>query len=237
METKRRTLALIPARGGSKGLPRKNLRLLGGRPLITWTIEHALASRCVDRVVVSTDDPEIAEVAVANGAEAPFLRPASLATDTSPTIEAVRHALDWLHEEDGQTFDLLALLEPTSPLRAAGDVDRAIELLVDNEARADGVVSVGEVHLEHPSIVKRVDDAAYLRPRLGRRRECDTQTGPRRSVFSVRGRLRREGAGAAGEQELLPGQDASVLHSSDGRTTRSTTRSTSHAWKRSCDSG
>ncbi len=150
-----RTLALIPARGGSKGLPRKNVLNVAGKPLIAWTIEAALASNHSDAVVVSTDDAEIADLARAHGAEVPFMRPAELALDTSPSIDAVLHALDTLAEA-GREFDLLALLEPTSPLRAPGDLDRAIELLAANEADADAVVSVGEVHMEHPSIVKRI---------------------------------------------------------------------------------
>ena len=151
----KRTLALIPARGGSKGLPRKNVLEVGGKPLIAWSVEAGLASAHVDAVVVTTDDAEIAEVARAHGAEVPFLRPAELALDTSPSIDAVLHALDAL-VADGREFDYLALLEPTSPLRAPGDLDRAIELLAANEAETDAVVSVGEVHMEHPSIVKRI---------------------------------------------------------------------------------
>lgn len=157
------TLALIPARGGSKGLPRKNLREFAGKPLIAWSIEAALASEACDRVIVSTDDTEIAEVARAFGADVPFLRPAELALDTSPSIDAVLHALDWLEQNEGATFDYLALLEPTSPLRAEGDLDRAIAMLSEHHERADAVVSVGEVHLEHPSIVKCIE-GGYLAP-------------------------------------------------------------------------
>jgi CMP-N,N'-diacetyllegionaminic acid synthase len=160
------TLALIPARGGSKGLPHKNLLPLAGKPLIAWTVEAALVSAHVDRVVVTTDDAEMAETARTAGADVPFLRPAELATDTSPSIDAVQHALDWLRDNEGQTFDYLALLEPTSPLRAQGDIDGAIALLAENDARADGVVSIGEVHVEHPSIVKRIGDDGYLAPYL-----------------------------------------------------------------------
>ena len=150
-----RVLALIPARGGSKGLPRKNVLPVAGRALIAWTIEQALSATSVDAVVVSTDSQEIADVALDCGAEVPFLRPAHLALDTSPSIDAVLHALDML-AANGREFDMLALLEPTSPLRAAGDIDRAIELLLTNP-EADAVVSVGEVHTEHPSIVKRIE--------------------------------------------------------------------------------
>lgn len=182
-----RTLALIPARGGSKGLPRKNVLDVAGKPLIAWTIEAALAARHVDAVVVTTDDPEIAEVSLAHGAEVPFMRPAEFALDTSPSIDAVLHALDAL-AADGRTFDYLALLEPTSPLRTPGDIDRAIEMLVAHEAEADAVVSVGEVHMEHPSIVKRIVDGR-LEPyvpqgtRVTRRQDLDRAYFPYGVVY------------------------------------------------------
>jgi CMP-N,N'-diacetyllegionaminic acid synthase len=166
MHDGRTTLALVPARGGSKGLPRKNLLPFAGRPLIAWTIESALGSALVDRTVVTTDDEEIAAVSRQAGADVPFLRPAGLALDTSPSIDAVLHALDWIEANDGQVFDYLALLEPTSPLRAPDDLDRAVRLLAHNHDSADAVVSVGEIHMEHPSIAKRVDEAGFVAPYL-----------------------------------------------------------------------
>lgn len=192
MQTDRRTLALIPARGGSKGLPRKNLLPLNGKPLIAWTIEQALASRHVDRVVVTTDDEEIAEVSRAFGADVPFLRPPELALDSSPSIDAADHAIAWLRVNDGQEFDYTALLEPTSPLRAPGDIDAAIELLAASEDRADGVVSVGEVHMEHPAIVKRIDESGLLRSyleddrKVTRRQDLGTAYFPYGVVYLVR---------------------------------------------------
>jgi CMP-N,N'-diacetyllegionaminic acid synthase len=150
-----RVLGLVPARGGSKGLPGKNILPLTGKPLIGWTIEQALRSELLDAIVVTTEDPEIAQTALAFGAEVPFVRPTDLASDISPSIDAVFHALDWLATQ-GRGFDMVALLEPTSPLRAPDDIDRAVRLLASSPA-ADAVVSVGEVHLEHPSIVKRLD--------------------------------------------------------------------------------
>ncbi len=140
-----RLLGLIPARGGSKRLPRKNLRLLGGRPLIAWTIEAALESGCLDRVIVSTDDPEIAAVACDAGAEVPFLRPAELADDRTPSLEVLLHALRTLAAE-GDRYDYLVELQPTSPLRHATDIRAAVSLL--KERRADAVVSVCPT--EHP---------------------------------------------------------------------------------------
>jgi len=116
-------LALIPARGGSKRIPRKNIRLFCGRPLLQWTIDAACALSCVDRVVVSTDDPQIAEVASDCGAEVPFLRPAELATDTAKGIAPVLHALEQLP----QVSDVL-LLQPTSPLRTSGDIEAIVSL-------------------------------------------------------------------------------------------------------------
>ncbi|MDD1662033.1 MAG: acylneuraminate cytidylyltransferase family protein [Methanomicrobiales archaeon] len=157
-----RILAIIPARGGSKGLPRKNLYPLHGKPLIAWTIEQALGSRHLDRVLVSTDDREIAGVARDLGAAVPFLRPLELAGDRSPVSEAVFHALDWLGAR-GEHYDILALLEPTSPLRKPSDIDSAIEYFLGNLGRADSLVSLGEIHLENPSITKVIRDG-YVVP-------------------------------------------------------------------------
>jgi CMP-N-acetylneuraminic acid synthetase len=160
-----KVLGLIPARGGSKGLPGKNIRPLLGKPLIAWTIEAAIGSSRLDSVVVSTDDPEIAEISKEYGAEAPFLRPAGLATDEARTIDAIIHAMDFL-EKDGRGFDAIALLEPTSPLRKPDDIDRAVSLLLDNSERADAVISMGEIHMESPYIAKKVDREGYIRPVL-----------------------------------------------------------------------
>ena len=160
---KPRVLALIPARGGSKGLPGKNLRPLAGKPLLAWSIEQALAAPEIARVVVSTDDPNIATVARSCGADVPFLRPAEISTDDSPTSAAVIHALDFLAER-GEEFDAIVLLEPTSPLRAAGDIGRAIKLLADDWDRADSVVSVGAIHTESPFVAKTVSADGFVAP-------------------------------------------------------------------------
>jgi CMP-N,N'-diacetyllegionaminic acid synthase len=134
-------VALIPARGGSRGLPRKNIRPFEGRPLIAWSIAHALGAPSVSRVVVSTDDPEIAAIAREYGAEVPFMRPPALATDDARSIDVVLHALDRL-EEDG-IVDTLIVLQPTSPLRTTDDVEGALGRL--RSLRADAIVSVTEV--------------------------------------------------------------------------------------------
>lgn len=151
----RRVIALIPARGGSKGLPGKNIRPLCGRPLIAWSIDKALKSRHLDRVVVSTDDPEIARVAREHGAEVPFLRPAELATDSASTYDVIRHALAHYRDRHGEEFDYTVLLEPTSPLREDDDIDRALLALHERSADYDSIVSLGRV-TEHPSIMKRL---------------------------------------------------------------------------------
>ncbi|HEY7514381.1 MAG TPA: acylneuraminate cytidylyltransferase family protein [Vicinamibacteria bacterium] len=134
-------LGLIPARGGSKGLPRKNLRSLGGRPLVAHAIQHARASRSISRVVVSTDDPEIAEVARGEGAEVPFLRPAELARDETPDLPVFQHALRWLEEHERYRPELVVHLRPTSPLRQPETIDHAVELM-RSHPEADSLKSV-----------------------------------------------------------------------------------------------
>jgi CMP-N,N'-diacetyllegionaminic acid synthase len=158
----KKILALIPARGGSKGLPGKNIRTLCGKPLIVWTIDKANSSKYLDMVLVTTDSIEIAEISKAAGAHVPFLRPAELATDIASTYDAVHHALDFLKKHECQVFDYVVLLEPTSPLREDDDIDRMLMQLVGNSAEFDSIISVGEVD-EHPSILKRLN-GAYLEP-------------------------------------------------------------------------
>lgn len=121
------------ARGGSKRLPGKNVKLLGGKPMIAWTIEAAKRSKYVDRVIVSTDSEEIARFAKKYGAEVPFERPAELATDTASAVDVATHALSWLKEQEGTEYDYLAQLQATSPLRTATHIDEAIEKLIDDQ--------------------------------------------------------------------------------------------------------
>ena len=154
MINQKRVLALIPARGGSKGLPGKNIRMLCGKPLIAWSIEHGLDSKYVDEVLVSTDSEEIAEISRSAGAAVPFLRPEELASDTSSTHSVVVHALDYYREHLSQQFDYVVLLEPTSPLREKDDVDCMLEKLESHSDEFDSIISIGEV-TEHPSIMKR----------------------------------------------------------------------------------
>jgi N-acylneuraminate cytidylyltransferase len=127
-------VALIPARGGSKGVPRKNIRPLAGKPLIAYSIETARASKLIDRVVVSTDDVEIADIARRYGAEVPFMRPAELAQDDSPEWLTWQHAVRTLEAAEGRTRDAFVCVSPTSPLRAVEDVDACIQLLLNSDS-------------------------------------------------------------------------------------------------------
>jgi CMP-N,N'-diacetyllegionaminic acid synthase len=135
-------LAVVTARGGSKGVPGKNVRPVGGRPLLEYTLDLARACPEITTCVVTTDSEEIRELALRLGAEAPFLRPAELATDTARQEDAVLHAMDW-YEQRGETFDLVCLLEPTSPLRRSGSLARGFELL-RSHPEAEAVFSVAE---------------------------------------------------------------------------------------------
>jgi CMP-N-acetylneuraminic acid synthetase len=148
-------LGVIPARGGSKGIPRKNLVPLLGQPLIVYTLRCAQMSERLQRTVLSSEDPEILEVARAAGADIPFVRPATLAGDASTSAEVVRHALDTL-EEAGERYDAVVLLEPTAPLRTAADVDAAIDRL--EASGADAVISVCRVDAPHPVKMQRIED-------------------------------------------------------------------------------
>lgn len=173
------TMALIPARGGSKGIPRKNIRRIAGKPLIAWTIEAALRSNKLDAVVVSTDDAEIAAVARQAGATVPFLRPAVLAQDGTPGIDPVLHALATL-----PGFGAVLLLQPTSPLRSTADIDACLQLALDRQAVS--VVSVSEPDT-HPYWTYRLGDDLTLRrfvdaPPVSRRQDLP-------AVFALNGAM------------------------------------------------
>lgn len=140
-------LAIIPARGGSKGLPGKNIMKLCGKPLIAWSIETAKFCSGIDRVLVSTDDKEIIEISKKCGAEVPFKRPAKLANDNASTINVVFHTIDWFKEHQNFRPGYILLLQPTSPLRSVEDIKSAMQMLSDKNVRA--VVSVCETD-HHP---------------------------------------------------------------------------------------
>ena len=141
MINNKKVLALIPARGGSKGIKDKNIYPLCGKPLITYSIDCAKRSKYIDEITVSTDSEKIAEVAKEYGAYVPFLRPAELASDTAKSIDAVVHAIKWL-EDHNEKFDILVLLQPTSPLRTVEDLDGALEKFVDNGEKSLVAVSL-----------------------------------------------------------------------------------------------
>lgn len=142
-----RIVAVIPARGGSKGIPGKNIRGLAGKPLIAYTVEAALKSKTLKRVVVSTDDVKIAEVARSYGAEVPFLRPAELAKDDTPGLLVIQHAVKYMEEDEGHKLDVVVVLQPTSPLRSEKYIDEAVEKLL--RTGADSVITVCKVR-HHP---------------------------------------------------------------------------------------
>lgn len=138
---KTEVLGLIPARGGSKSVLKKNMKLLAGKPLIAYTIEEARESRFITRLIVSTDDEDIARVSRKYGAEVPFLRPKELAEDDTPDLPVFQHALKWLKENEDYTPDIIVHLRPTSPFRKAEHIDAGIELLTKDK-KADSVRSV-----------------------------------------------------------------------------------------------
>lgn len=168
-------LALIPARGGSKGIPGKNIKLFSGRPLIAYTIAAARESRYVDSVVVTTDSREIADIALEYGAEVPFLRPAELAQDSSRTIDAIVHARDAM-ERLGRSHDVVVTLQPTSPLRRAEEIDAALEAFFERGGL--GLASVSEV-TENPVLTRRLDRSGVLHPILSMPSTVRRQDMPR----------------------------------------------------------
>lgn len=157
-------LAIIPARGGSKGIPRKNLRLLAGEPLLAHSVRAALSSKLVTRTICSTDDPEIAEAARQCGAEVPFMRPAELSGDTATDADYAIHAVTWLRDEQDWLADVVVILWPTCPLRRIEDVDGAIRTLVADPS-ADSVVSVVRPN-KSPYKMWRRTNQGYLVPLL-----------------------------------------------------------------------
>lgn len=152
-------LAIIPARGGSKGVPRKNIRLLAGKPLITWTIEEAKKSKYIDRLILSSEDEEIIQVAREYGCEVPFKRPIELAQDDTPGIEPVIHAINTLEDN----YDYVVLLQPTSPLRTVEDIDGCIQHCIMTELPA--CVSVTEAQ-QSPYWMYKIDERMKMQPFL-----------------------------------------------------------------------
>lgn len=150
-----RVLGIITARGGSKGIPRKNIRLLAGKPLLQYTAEAAFGAKLLTRVILSTEDEEIAEVGRKCGLDVPFLRPRELARDDTPTLLVLQDAVRCV-EQAGDEFDAIFTLQPTSPMRRSADIDGAIQLL--EASGADSVISFVNVSDKHPARMKFIDE-------------------------------------------------------------------------------
>lgn len=163
-QSKLNILAIIPARGGSKSIPRKNIRLLAGHPLIAYSIAAGLAAKSVTRLIVSTDDQEIAEISRSYGAETPFLRPAECAQDDTPDLPVFHHALHWLDEQERYRPDMIVHVRPPAPLRPPQLIDEAVELLCQTP-EADSVRGVGIAH-HTPYKMWRTSDDGFLTPLL-----------------------------------------------------------------------
>ena len=158
---KEKILALIPARGGSKGVPRKNIRSIAGKPLISYSIESAIAAGDdFYRVLVSTDDPEIAEISLKYGAEVPFLRPKDLGGDKIAMLPVIKHAIQFVENQDQVKIDWVFLMQPTAPLRTKEDIHNAIQLA--KAGGCDSVISVVQVFAVHPILMKRIENDQLL---------------------------------------------------------------------------
>ena len=192
-----KVLAVILARGGSKGLPGKNTMPLLGKSILAYTVEAAKQALTLDRVILSTDSPEIAEVGKQIGVDVPFLRPDHLATDTSHPSETLKHALAFLEENDGYHADVVVTLQPTSPLREARHIDQTVTLLLEDQTM-DSVITVEEVVL--PPFWMLLPDGASLKPlmddgtdySLKQRQDMDPVFKPNGAVYATRTQLIRE---------------------------------------------
>jgi CMP-N,N'-diacetyllegionaminic acid synthase len=161
MPMNQKILAVIPARGGSKGVPRKNIRLLGDHPLIAYTIQTALAvQKKLHRVIVSTDDEEIASIARHYGADVPFMRPVELGADNARMVPVLQHAVRFIEDQDHIHMDWVLLLQPTTPFRAVEDIQAAIRLA--QAGGCDSVISVVQVFHVHPILMKRIENDQLL---------------------------------------------------------------------------
>lgn len=213
--TQTHVLGLIPARGGSRGIPNKNLRPLAGKPLIQYTIDAAMASGVIDRLVLSTDSDEIASLGRGLGAEVPFMRPAPLAADAAPMAPVIAHAIDQL-AASGWTAELVILLQPTSPLRRPAHIRAALDLM--RATGSDSVASVVELPLTHsPDYVMRIDNGRLV-PFLGERQPGRRQDARRAFTRDGTVYVFRRSAVAGGDLYgadcrplLIPGDESITL--------------------------
>jgi len=155
-DKKIRILGLTLARGGSKSVPRKNIKPIAGVPLIGYTIAAALRSKYLTRYIVSTDDKEIQRVAVKCGAEAPFIRPGKFSTDEASSVSAMQHAVNWVEQQEGVKYDYIVELMCTNPMKTAEDIDACIEKLIST--KADSVIAVHQLEDHHPARIKKIID-------------------------------------------------------------------------------
>lgn len=168
MYNNNKIIAIIPARSGSKGLPRKNILDLCGKPLIAWSIDTAKESAYLDRVIVSTDSEEIANIAKNYDCEVPFIRPKELASDTASSIDVILHAINHF-ENNNEYFDYILLLEPTSPLRTVEDIDNPIKNLIDNKD-AESLVSVAKQESAHPEFSVIITKNGLIQPFINKKK-------------------------------------------------------------------
>lgn len=193
-----RILGIVPARGGSKGVPRKNIRMLGGKPLLAYTAESAKSSSFLTKIVLSTDDEEIADTGRVWGFDVPFMRPSELALDSSPTLPVIQHALDY-YSQQGEEFDAMCLLEVTSPFRMPGLIDRAIARFI--ELDADALVTVLPIPASYnPHWALEQDEKGYLHIATGeqkiipRRQELPMAFHRDGSIYITKTSVVREGS-------------------------------------------
>ncbi|CUU67841.1 acylneuraminate cytidylyltransferase family protein [Campylobacter hyointestinalis subsp. hyointestinalis] len=153
-------LAIIPARSGSKGLKDKNIKKLCGKPLLAWSIESANNSKYIDEIAVSTDSNKYLKIAKEYGVNTPFLRPKELAEDTTTTFDSIKHTIDYYKNVSQKEFDYIVLLEPTSPLREASDIDNAIEMLLNSSA--DSIVGICRCESQNPAFLVKKDKEGFI---------------------------------------------------------------------------
>jgi CMP-N,N'-diacetyllegionaminic acid synthase len=205
-------LGLIPARGGSKGVPRKNIKLLGGKPMLWYTVSAAKGARGLDRIVLSTDDLEIADVGKRCGVDVPFIRPAELGKDDTPTLPVIQHALNWL-EKRGAVYEAVCLLQPTSPFRGSRVIEKCLETFV--ETNADTLITLQPIPEKfHPAFVYFKSSEGWLHSCLGndlavvRRQDVKPAYVREGSVYIIRRETLMESSSLYGQR--IVGYDMAV---------------------------
>ena len=154
-------LGVITARGGSKGLPGKNIKILGDKPLIAYSVLVAEQSTTITHTIVSTDDSEIAAIAKKYGADVPFMRPVELANDTATHLDVMKHAIDFMEKKEGIVYDYVVILQPTSPFRLVEDIDKTVELLITTGADSAVTLTLADSH-EHPIKMKKLEGSTVI---------------------------------------------------------------------------